>query len=164
MKEDLGEITPCYTISFTRHSDHSPERLWRAITDADEVSAWMDYPTKIDLRVGGGYLVDFSSTDQGAIHGVIVRVEAKRVLAYVWGLSVVEWSIEDDGDGCVYTFVQNGLADRGEDEEGLAAGWHEFLDRLEGHLEGEYVPRDEQQRNWEALKPPYRKMLDAAIR
>jgi len=164
VKEDLGEITACYMVTFKRRTKHSPERLWAAITDADEVTVWMDYPTKVDLRVGGEYLVDFASTDQGAIHGVIVRVEPERVLAYVWGSSVVEWTIEADDDGCVYTFVHNGLADRGEDEEGLAAGWHEFLDRLEGHLESEYIDREAQQRNWEALKPPYRKMLEAAIR
>ena len=124
----------------------------------------MDFPTKIDLRVGGEYLVDFGSTDQGAIHGVIARIEPGRLLAYVWGWSVVEWSIEAAPDGCSYTFVQNGLADRGDDEEGLAAGWHEFLDRLDGHLDGEYIPRAQQKENWESLKPPYRMMLEAAIR
>ncbi len=33
--------------------------------------------------------------------------------------------------GCRYTFVHNGLTDRGvdADEEGLPAGWHEFFDR-----------------------------------
>jgi uncharacterized protein YndB with AHSA1/START domain len=164
MKEDLGTITRCYTIRFERTSKHSQERMWRAITDPDEVSRWMDYPATIDLRRGGDYLIDFTSTDDDVLDGVITLVEPGRVLRYAWGTSMVEWTIVSDGDGCAYTFVQTGLAHRQiEDEEGLAAGWHEFLDRLEGHLEGTYIERDEQKANWNALKPAYKKMLDAVF-
>ena len=67
----------------------------------------------------------------GDIRGIIVRVEPGRLLGYVWGWSYAEWQLHDDGaGGCRYTFIQNGLADRGDDEEGLPAGWHGFLDRL----------------------------------
>jgi uncharacterized protein YndB with AHSA1/START domain len=162
--EDMGEITACYMVSFKRDSKHSAERLWQAITDADEVSSWMDYPARVDLRVGGEWNVDFSRTDDGGIPGVIVKVEPERVLAYVWGWSVIEWSIEPTDNGCRYTFVQNGLADRGEDEEGLAAGWHGFLDQLEAHLAGEPVSIEAGKARWEERKEPYRKLLEAAIR
>ena len=41
MNEELAQVHPCYSITFTRQSKHSPERLWRAITDSAEVSRWM---------------------------------------------------------------------------------------------------------------------------
>ena len=88
----------------------------------------------------------------------------RRILTFAWDLSVVEWTIADAPDGCTYTFVQTGLADRGEDEEGLPAGWHEFFDTLDRHLDGVYLTDDEQRANWEALKPPYRAQLEAVIR
>src|SRR6185295_8120586 len=124
---DLGSITPCYTIRFRRHTGHSPKRLWAAITVAEEIASWRGYAAAVDLRPGGDYRVDSCEDD-----GVIVRVEPGVRLTYVWGLSVVEWRLDAAADGgCDYTFVHSGLADRGEDEDGLAAGWHEFLDRLE---------------------------------
>jgi len=77
---------------------------------------------------------------------------------------VVEWSIEDvPAGGCKYRFVHSGQADRGEGEEGLPAGWHEFLDRLDLHLDGRYITVDEQKSNWERLKRPYLERLNAVL-
>jgi uncharacterized protein YndB with AHSA1/START domain len=163
MTDDIGTITKCYTVTYTRRSKHSASRLWRAITEPDEVGKWMGGPSKVDLRVGGDWTVEFGG-DDGTLDGIIVRVEHEKKLGYVWGWSYVEWAIEDGADGCTYTFVQNGLADRGEDEEGLPAGWHEFFDRLERHLEGVYLTDEEHTARWHALKPPYRKQLEAVIR
>lgn len=161
--ERLGTITPCYTVSFQRTLRHSPSRVWEAITSPGEVSAWMGYPAEIEVRVGGRWFVDFSRTNQGELPGVIVRVEPERRLAYAWGLSVVEWQIEPTADGCRYTFIHAGLADRGEDEEGLPAGWQSFLDQMERHLDGGLLAADEERRNWQQLKPLYRSQLDRVL-
>ena len=63
---ELGEITRCYSLRYERRSKHSPERLWRALTDQSELSRWMSYPARVDLRVGGDYAVDFSRTGEGS--------------------------------------------------------------------------------------------------
>jgi uncharacterized protein YndB with AHSA1/START domain len=166
MSEDLGVITRCYTVTFERRSRYSPSRLWRAITSPDEVAAWMSGPAKIDLRVGGEYVVDFHGDGKDGLDGLVVRVEAERKLGYVWGWSYHEWVIEEDGDGCRYTFVHNGQADRGEDadEEGLPAGWHVFFDGLDDHLDGVVRTEAEHRARWHALKPAYRRQLDAIVR
>jgi uncharacterized protein YndB with AHSA1/START domain len=166
MSDDIGVITKCYTVTFERRSKHRASRLWSAITNPDEVASWMGAPAKVDLRVGGNYFVDFHGNGDDGFDGIIVRVEEERKLGYVWGWSYAEWVIEADSDGCRYTFVHNGLTDRGEDadEEGLPAGWHEFFDRLDDHLDG--VSRTEAQHTarWHALKPAYRRQLDGVIR
>ncbi len=165
MTDDIGEITKCYTVIFKRTSKHRAARFWRAITEPDEIEKWMGGPSKVDLRVGGEWIVDFGG-DDGTLDGIIVRAEDEKQLGYVWGWSYCEWVIEDGEDGCTYTFVQNGLADRGEDadEEGLPAGWHEFFDRLDDHLDGITRSEEEHTARWHALKPPYRAQLDALIR
>lgn len=141
---DLGEITPCWTITFRRESKHSPQRLWQAITDPKEVSKWMGYPARIDLRPGGDYHIDFSrpreGDDGGELDGVIVRVRHEEALAIVWGRSVLEWAIVPEGPYCRYTFTHHGqeppsTGDQHTDE-GLAAGWHAFLDAFAAHLDG----------------------------
>jgi uncharacterized protein YndB with AHSA1/START domain len=166
MSEDIGVITKCYTVTFERKSKHPASRLWSAITSPDEVEAWMGAPAKVDLRVGGDYFVDFHGNGEDGLDGIIVRVEIERKLGYVWGWSYVEWEIEDGDDGCRYTFVHNGQTDRGvdADEEGLPAGWHEFFDRLDDHLDGVSRSEDEHRGRWHALKPAYRQRLDAVIR
>jgi uncharacterized protein YndB with AHSA1/START domain len=161
--ERLGTITACYTMTFHRRSKHSAARLWAAITRAEEVSAWMAYPAKVDLRVGGQWFVDFTSTHQDTLPGVIVRVEPEHILTYVWGWSVLEWQLREAETGCEYTFIHNGLADRGEDEEGLAAGWHSFLDQLARHLDGPVLEANEERERWALLKPLYRERLNSAL-
>lgn len=162
---ELGEITRCYTMRFERRSAHSAQRLWRAITEAEEVARWMGYPARIDLRVGGNWHVEFTRKGGGEdLAGIIVRVEAERTLAYVWGLAVVEWRLEPDGDGCRYTFVHHGqVPGLVDEEEGLVAGWHAFLDDLDGHLDGVYLDPEENSAKWQTLKKPYRARLDAAL-
>lgn len=158
---ELGEITPCYSIRFDRRSKHSPTRLWRAITEPAEVGGWMELPARIDLRVGGDYYVDFPP-GKGALDGVIVRVEPERTLAYVWGLSVLEWTITPEEDGCRYSFLHHGQPPGLVPQEGgIAAGWHAWLDNLSAHLDGG-PPVDDNAR-FEDLLPPYTERLSAVL-
>jgi len=156
MTNELGEISACSTIVFERRSKHSAERLWRAITDPDEVGKWMGYPAKIDLRIGGDWYVDFSETNDGDLGGVIVRIDPGRHVAFYWRLTVVEWKVEPADDGCTYELVQNGLVPgEGELVEGYAAGWHGFLEQLDMHLEGRHVTYEESKAIVERLLPRY---------
>jgi uncharacterized protein YndB with AHSA1/START domain len=156
---DLGTITRCYSVRFDRASKHSAERLWRAITDPDEVTAWMQYPAKIDLRVGGDYRVDFSKTNSGLLDGVIVAIEPERLLRYAWGTSIVEWSIEPTPGGCTHSFLQSGLANRGPGEEQLVAGWHAWFDDLDRYLGGNPLPALSERDAWRALCERYKPVL-----
>ncbi len=161
MNDELGEIRPCYGVWFTRRSKYPPARLWRAITDSSEVSRWMTYPARIDLRPGGEYYVDFGRTNEGALDGVISHVEPERRLVYVWGTSTVEWALEPDGNGTNYLFAQHGLYPRPiPDEEGLAAGWHSWLDDLDSFIEtGVASPETQGRPRWLKLKEDYRPLL-----
>ena len=156
---DLGTITRCYSVRYDRTSRHSAERLWRAITDPAEVTAWMQYPARIDLRVGGEYFVDFAKTNSGKLDGIIVAIEPARMLRYAWGTSIVEWSIEPTPGGCKHTFLQSGLADRGPGEEGLVAGWHAWWDDLDLYLDGRAVGPLSDREPWTELCRRYKPIL-----
>jgi uncharacterized protein YndB with AHSA1/START domain len=166
VNEDLGAISIAYSLKLARRSKHSPTRLWRAITNATEVESWMGFPARIDLRPGGEYTVDFGSHAEGdVLDGIIIKVEPERLLRYAWGHSVVDWTIESDGDGCRHVFVQAGLTPRDlPDEEGLVAGWHDFLDSLDDFLDGTERPQNSAgTERWEALKRQYRPLLAAVL-
>ena len=160
----LGEITTCYRIRFERTSKHPAARVWRALTNPEDLRVWMEGPARVDLRVGGTWQIDFDASPPGdVLDGVIIAVEPERRLAYAWGLSVCEWTIEPHDDGCTYTFVHNGLSDRGEGEEGLAAGWHAFVDQLDMHLDGVEFDREERAEAWRRMHEPYLERLNAAL-
>lgn len=156
---DLGTFTHCYTIRYDRTSKHSAERLWRAITNSDEVTSWMQYPARIDLRVGGDYFVDFSKTNSGSLDGIIVAIEPAHLLRYAWNNSIVEWTIEPTAGGCKHSFLQAGLPDRGPGEEGLVAGWHAWFDDLDTYLDGEALPPLTDRGLWIALGERYKPIL-----
>jgi uncharacterized protein YndB with AHSA1/START domain len=162
---DPGEITPCWTITFHRTSKHSAERVWNAITNPGFVARWWDRgPARIDVRVGGEYYVDFG--DGSSLDGIIVRCEPGHVLAYAWGMSVIEWKIEPDGEGSRYTFVDNGNRPPPEGaewtSEGVAAGYHEGLDALEALLDG--GPRRADTDAWRRLMSLYRPLIESVMK
>ena len=165
MNHELGEIKACYGVWFRRKSQHSPSRVWRAITDSAEVSRWMSYPARIDVRPGGAYHIDFSRTGEGSLDGVISHVEPGRRLLYVWGTSTVEWVLEEDGNGTSFLFAHHGQYPRPiPDEEGLAAGWHAWLEDLERFLDtGSPSPEPEGASRWRALGKLYRPRLEAVL-
>jgi uncharacterized protein YndB with AHSA1/START domain len=165
MNNGIGEISLCYTVTFERKSKHSAKRLWAAITDAREVGQWMNLPRP--RRPASGRRVEHR----------FPRNERRRAPRHHracgpgthtdvrLGLSVVEWTLEDQPHGCNYRFVHAGLADRGvdADEEGLPAGWHDFLDQFDHHLDGAHLTAKDRTANWKRLKPMYRERLDRVL-
>ena len=162
---ELGEITPCWTVTFRRASGQPPARVWAALTEPDQIARWWRHPARVDLRVGGAYRVDFG--DGGGLDGVIVRLQPEQCLAYVWGRAVVEWTLEPAGAGCRYTFRHHGQEPAPEGagwtDAGLAAGYHAGLDALARLLDGDAAaaaPRDP----WARLAARYRSPIEAVLR
>ncbi len=161
---DLARIDLCYSITFDRRTRHSPSRVWNAITDPREVSRWMGYPARIDLKAGGDYFVDFERSGEGGLDGIITHFENQRLLHYCWGLSTICWELEEDDGGCRYRFVHFGQKPRlVPDEEGLAAGWHAWLEDLELYLGGGTPTHELNSPRWIELKRLYRPLLEAAL-
>jgi len=160
--DELGIITRCYAIRYDRTSKHSAERLWRAITDPDEVTKWMQYPARIGLRVGGDYFVEFAGNPEN-LDGVIVRFEHGRMLRYAWGTSIVEWQLTPEGAGTHYVFSHFGL-DRAKtpNDEGVAAGWHAWLDDFEEFLSSGR-PTATSNARWAELSRRYLPVVSSAL-
>jgi len=100
-------------LRFTRHLAHPPAKVWRALTEPDELSHW--FPG-------------------GAIDGEIVEREDERVLEFRWGTDRVRFELEPDGDGTRLTLLDTLEALGKAARDG--AGWHVCLDELERRLDG----------------------------
>ena len=139
-------------FTLVRHLDASPEQIWNAWTDADEVAEWW-HPrgavtpresVEIDATVGGKYqytMVDGDSGNEVVTGGEYTVVEPPSKLAFSWGFvdatvddsPLVTITIEDVGDLSRLTFDIRGV-------EGAAGdgffydGWESTLDSLVAHL------------------------------
>jgi hypothetical protein len=87
--------------------------------------------------------------------GVIVALEAPRLIAWTWPHenhpdSIVRWELAADGAGCLLTLTQSGLKPPALID--VAAGWHTHLECLPGAADGVHTPwRAEREREIKAL-------------
>jgi uncharacterized protein YndB with AHSA1/START domain len=130
-----------HRLRFERHLRHPIDRVWRAISDPDEIEAWLAR-AEVDLRPDGRIHLEWLNTDEegkryeGAqMTGTITRLEPPRLLEYdsdVHGR--LTWELEDAGGETDLTFTC--VVELPDDQvlDNLS-GWHIHLDFLEGWLD-----------------------------
>jgi uncharacterized protein YndB with AHSA1/START domain len=97
--------------------------VWDALTDPDQLAAWLGGEVDLDVRPAGtGRVVD----DDGTVHEVLVTtVDHHRRIAWHWwddrnGLSSVELTIEEVGDATHLRVVEVLVPSTGDSERVVA--------------------------------------------
>lgn len=132
----LATFEKCYRIDLTRKFPVPAALLWVAISDAEQIAAWMKFPVELEARTGGAIHIAFGG--QGSIEGTVCDFESPFLFAYTWGDSFVKWSVTGDTENSELQFSHIGV--KPELAKGLAAGWHAFLDQLEAYLAKTALP------------------------
>lgn len=79
-------------VRFSRTYDHPVERVWRFVTDVDELAHWFPSRAEIELRPGG--TIRFGGDPNTADStGRVIAVDEPRHLSFEWG-----------GDDCTSTW------------------------------------------------------------
>lgn len=122
---------------FERRFEAPRERVWRALTDLDELAAWLA-PAEIDLREGGSVVLKF---DDGIERGTITELREPEVIAYTWNEgktdSLVRFELEPDDGGTRLTLRHTF---EGEVElPSYGSGWHHHLELLTAQVAGEPI-------------------------
>lgn len=137
-------------LRFVRRLPHAPEKVWRALTEAEHISAW--FPTSIEgeLVAGTTLRFNFAGGEADGFEGRLVACDPKVLLEFEWGPDDhLRFELRPDGDGTVLTFTDTftplGKAARD------AAGWHSCFDSLEAHLSGLPAPAA----RWAEVHPAY---------
>jgi uncharacterized protein YndB with AHSA1/START domain len=146
----LDAVEQGWQLVFRRHLEHSPERVWRAITEPDELAAW--FPDRVSGSWQVGEALTFASAQAGTFTGRVLVCDPPRVLSYTWGTDVLRFEIEPEGTGCVLTLLDT-LTPLGKGARD-AAGWHVCLDSLAAHLDRRPLQADAGER-WTAIHPHY---------
>lgn len=145
-------------LVLTRRYRQPVEKVWAAISTPERLADWMgvewlggDAP----LREGGPFNYRFRGPDIET-RGTVLRLESPRLLEHSWfdnqpPGSIVRWSLEADGDGCILTLTH--LFRAPEDAPRTAAGWTDLLGSLARSL-GEQ-PGEGEMDNWPAQRDRY---------
>jgi uncharacterized protein YndB with AHSA1/START domain len=140
-------------LRFTRRLAHPPERVWRALTEAEGLAAWFPDTILVEEWAVGAPLRFEPAAGMGeGFGGEVLAFEPQRLLEIRWGTDTIRIELEPDGDGTRLTLVD------AIDELGKAArdgaGWHVCLDQLEHHLAGTPEPWSPRER-WREVHPSY---------
>ena len=132
---------------YTIYIASTPEKIWQALTSAEfSQKYFFGNSVKVDLRVGGAYIV---RTPDGALHisGEVAECVPYRKLSFTFnvnwpelveklGPTLVTYEIEPSGDAVRLTMTE--LHDRPLDDDILAGGrqgWPAILSSLKSLLE-----------------------------
>lgn len=134
-------------IRFQRRLEHPVERVWAALTQPEELVAWLA-EAEVELVEGGRFDLRWLNTDdqnnQAVRHATITRLEPPHLLETSGDVhGVLRWELRADRAGTLLTFSST-LALPDEYRAKVLAGWAVHLDFLADALEGRPVDW----RNW----------------
>ena len=140
------------TVRFTRLLPHPPEKVWRALTEAEHLAAW--FPTTIDgaFTPGAPLVFRFTTVAMPPMSGQVISCEPPKLLEFTWDDETLRFELDAHEAGTALaftaTFAEIGKAARD------AAGWHVCLELLAGAFDGSPEPAPDGQR-WREVHPHY---------
>jgi uncharacterized protein YndB with AHSA1/START domain len=156
-----------WTLVLVRQLNHSPEKVWSALTDPAQLREWAPFDANADMGMAGS-TVKLSTV--GTPTPLISETSIKRsdkpvVLEYRWGDGDLRWELEDFGGGTRLTLWHN--IDRRYISMG-AAGWHICLDVLDHALRGIQLgrivgPKAMKFEGWQRLNADYARQFGRGI-
>ena len=137
-------------IEITQRIDAAPERVFRALTDADELTRWFASSAESDARTGGEYVLRFEFDDEAKNHtyaGQYDEIVPMERVRYPWngrfGDTTVEFALRPADRGTELTLIHSGWTEAAEEARQMhEQGWAFFLDNLERYLAGGEDQRD----------------------
>jgi uncharacterized protein YndB with AHSA1/START domain len=152
-----------HQVRFERRLHHPIDRVWAALTDPDQIEAWLAR-AEVDLREGGRVHLQWLNTDEegkryeGAdATGVVSRLDPPHLVEYDTDQhGTLTWELRADGDATQLTLTAT-LHMPDEHVLENMSGWHVHLDFLAEWLgDGSRVdwpnwPRE----RWVALREGY---------
>jgi uncharacterized protein YndB with AHSA1/START domain len=118
------------SIAFEFDLNHSPQKVWRALTDPALLTEWL-LPV-IELKLEPGAAFTFKTQPHpgwdGTVSCRILEIEAHRKLSYAWAVpfldTVVTFTLTPTASGTRLSLVQSGFKpDQKQNFGGARYGW-----------------------------------------
>jgi uncharacterized protein YndB with AHSA1/START domain len=131
--------TELRTVVVERELPHSPEKIWRALTQPHLMAEWL---MKNDFAPVVGHRFNLSGEWGGVLDCEVLAIEPNRMLSYTWDFtnadaaynlkSVVTFTLTPSGAGTRLRMEQSGFRqDQRQAFGGANAGWRQYFGKLE---------------------------------
>lgn len=141
-----------WRLRFTRTLSHSQAKVWRALTEPEQLASW--FPTTIEGEREEGAPLRFTLPDNlgEPFDGEMLAYRPESLIEFRWGADVVRIELRPVSEGTELTLLDT-LEEHGKAARD-GAGWHACLDALEAALAGEDEARG-QLNTWAEVHPHY---------
>lgn len=134
-------------LRFERDLSHSPERVWRALTESDQLRHWMPCDLVGPRRAGADLTVPFWD-DVAQKYGIAVPVLTGRIVtwdpprcfAWAWDDELLTFDLTPLDGGTRLTLTVR-LGSKGPGAVSVGSGYHTCLDQLVALVETDDPPR-----------------------
>lgn len=133
-------------LHFERLLRHSPEKVWAAVTEPDQMRHWFPASVETDLVIGAPMRFRFEGDDDATPDpmkdGEILELDPPKVYAFRWNEDVLRFELLPQDEGCLLVFTHAlaggalGRLAAGRN----AAGWDTCLDGLDASLAARETP------------------------
>ncbi len=129
---DTTATSQTESISFDFDLHHSPEKVWRALTDPVLLTEWLLPVVGFDLRPGTAFTFKTQPYPgwDGTVNCRLLEIEANRKLSYTWVVgdmvldTVVTFTLTPTASGTRLSLVQSGFKpDQKQNFGGARYGW-----------------------------------------
>jgi uncharacterized protein YndB with AHSA1/START domain len=149
-----------WTLVLVRDLSHPPARVWKALTDPDDLRQWAPFDSDRNLGSVGPAKVSWVGAPQTP-EAQVNRADAPRALEFSMAGQQLRWELEPQGGGTRLTLWID--IDRRYISMG-AAGWHIAFDVLGRLLDGRPLgrmagPAAMQFGGWQRLNAEYAKQF-----
>jgi uncharacterized protein YndB with AHSA1/START domain len=115
-------------LRFERHYEQDIERVWQALTDDTELSAWSPWNARVDAVPGGTITLTFPGASQGD-KATVLEARKPHLFAFEGQGEILSWHLSTDDRGCLMVFTHT-VSDPAHTPY-TAAGYHICLDQLD---------------------------------
>jgi uncharacterized protein YndB with AHSA1/START domain len=155
----LVKTGPTVTVRFERTVTASPEQVWAALTEPDQIESWL---TQAEFEAAEGGKVHLVwPDDQGEMHGSVTKYDPHQQLEYSWnessGASLLRFELAPTTGGSVLVLEHFGTSP--EEAPGFGAGWQSHLEALDLVLAGTKSAAADRDARYKELRPAYDELL-----
>src|SRR5687768_16893582 len=128
---DTTERSQTESISFDFDLHHSPEKVWRALTDPALLAEWLLPVIGLELTPGATFTLKTQPQPgwDGMVQCRVLEIDAPRMISYTWVAgdfidTVVTFTLTPTAVGTQLSLVQSGFrADQKKNFGGARFGW-----------------------------------------
>jgi uncharacterized protein YndB with AHSA1/START domain len=143
-------------VRFERLYDYTPQELWRALTEPEQIRGWLADVSRFELEPDGEVHLHFGDEPEGGHTRWRIReLEPGRVLECEWHYpgeepSIVRFECQPREQGTLLVLDHRRLSP--DDAPGYAAGWHAHLEAL---AQLHALKDEDWYRRYQELRPAY---------